>query len=210
MRESMCGVARTFYFIYALVAFILFYCQLIVLFLNKYLLSEMGFLLYLLLLVSNSLIQFQQCSSLVAIPLSMAQGLMGVLEITWQQHTSTFRTFFLILVPHSGNNVSLSSKQGNKWGVAAPAYCYIENEMRRSPLINTYTELVQQHFLFALYVMCVCSNANPLHYYALWVPCKVDRWHQMWSIFESCTTWADHITCGTSICIVYQRKLRLE
>ena len=22
----------------------------------------------------------------------------------------------------------------------------------------------------------VCSNANPLHYYALWVPHKVDRW----------------------------------
>ena len=24
--------------------------------------------------------------------------------------------------------------------------------------------------------MCVCSNANPLHYYVLRVPCKVDRW----------------------------------
>ena len=41
--------------------------------------------------------------------------------------------------------------------------------------------------------VCVCSNANPLHYYA--VPRKVDRWHSVWSIFESCTTWADHITC---------------
>ena len=27
--------------------------------------------------------------------------------------------------------------------------------------------------------------------------------------FESRTAWADHITCGTSICIVYGRKLRL-
>ena len=24
--------------------------------------------------------------------------------------------------------------------------------------------------------MCVCSNANPLHYYALRVPRKVERW----------------------------------
>ena len=25
--------------------------------------------------------------------------------------------------------------------------------------------------------VCVCSNANPLHYYALQIPRKVDRWH---------------------------------
>ena len=49
--------------------------------------------------------------------------------------------------------------------------------------------------------MCVCSNANPLHYYVLRVPRKVDRWHSVWSIFKSCTTWADHITCGMSICL---------
>ena len=24
---------------------------------------------------------------------------------------------------------------------------------------------------------CVCFNASPLHYYVLWVPRKVDRWH---------------------------------
>ena len=52
-------------------------------------------------------------------------------------------------------------------------------------------------------------NANPLHYYALWVPCRTDRWHWVWSIFKSCTTGADHIMCGTSICIVYCRTLRL-
>ena len=57
--------------------------------------------------------------------------------------------------------------------------------------------------------MCVCSNANPLHYYALRVPLKVDRWLWVWSVFESCTAWADHITYGMSICIVYCRKLRL-
>ena len=55
-----------------------------------------------------------------------------------------------------------------------------------------------------------CSNANSLHYYALQVPRRADRWRWVWSIFKSRTTWADHITCGTSICIVYWRKLRLE
>ena len=58
-------------------------------------------------------------------------------------------------------------------------------------------------------IFSVCSNANPLHYYALWVPRKTDRWRYMWSICESHTAWADCITCGTSICIVYWRKLRL-
>ena len=48
---------------------------------------------------------------------------------------------------------------------------------------------------------CVCSNANPLHYCALRVPRKVDRWRWAWSIFKSRTAWADHITCGTSICM---------
>ena len=48
----------------------------------------------------------------------------------------------------------------------------------------------------------VCSNANPLHYYMLWVPRKADRWRLVWSIFNSHTAWADHITCGTSICMV--------
>ena len=45
----------------------------------------------------------------------------------------------------------------------------------------------------------VCSNANPLHYYALRVTRKADRWRWVWSIFNSRTAWADHITCGTSI-----------
>ena len=62
---------------------------------------------------------------------------------------------------------------------------------------------------FKTLTLIVCSNANPLHYYALQVPHKTDRWHGVWSIFESWTAWADHITCGTSICIVYWRKLRL-
>ena len=55
----------------------------------------------------------------------------------------------------------------------------------------------------------VCSNANPLHYYALRVPRKAGGWCYVWSIFESRTAWADHTTCGTSISIVYCRKLRL-
>ena len=55
----------------------------------------------------------------------------------------------------------------------------------------------------------VCSNANPMHYYALRVPRKSDRLRWVWFIFESRTTWAYHITCGMSICIVYFRKLRL-
>ena len=48
----------------------------------------------------------------------------------------------------------------------------------------------------------VCSNANPLHYFALRVTRKAGRWRWVWSIFESRTVWADHITCGMSICIV--------
>ena len=52
-------------------------------------------------------------------------------------------------------------------------------------------------------LICVCSNANPLHYYVLRVPRRADRWRWVWSIFNSRTAWADHITCGMSICIVY-------
>ena len=55
-----------------------------------------------------------------------------------------------------------------------------------------------------------CFNANPLLYYALQVPRKADRWHWVWSISKSRTTWADHITCGMNICIVYGRKMRLR
>ena len=33
--------------------------------------------------------------------------------------------------------------------------------------------------------LCVCSNANPPHYYALRVPHKADRWHWVWSIFSN-------------------------
>ena len=57
--------------------------------------------------------------------------------------------------------------------------------------------------------ICCFFNANPLHYYVLRVPRKVNRWRWEWSIFELCTAWADHITCGMSICIVHCRKLRL-
>ena len=47
---------------------------------------------------------------------------------------------------------------------------------------------------------CVCvPMLTQQHYYALGVPHKADRWHWVWSIFDSCTTWADHITCGTSV-----------
>ena len=38
--------------------------------------------------------------------------------------------------------------------------------------------------------VCVCSNANPLHYYALRAPRKADKWGWVWSTFESPTTWA--------------------
>ena len=65
-------------------------------------------------------------------------------------------------------------------------------------------------YTVCMYVcMYVCSNANPLHYYVIRVPRKADIWRWVWSIFESRTAWADHITCGTSICIVYCRKLKL-
>ena len=53
--------------------------------------------------------------------------------------------------------------------------------------------------------LCMCSNANPLHYYVLRVPRKVDRWRWVWSIFESCIAWADHIVCGMSIYIVREK-----
>ena len=48
---------------------------------------------------------------------------------------------------------------------------------------------------FSRMCVCVCCNANPLHYYELRVPRKADKWR-----------W-DHITCGTSICIVYCRDM---
>ena len=59
--------------------------------------------------------------------------------------------------------------------------------------------------------MCVCvfSNANPLHYYMLLVLPKADRWRWVWSIFESRTAWADHITYGTSICYSELEKVKL-
>ena len=50
-----------------------------------------------------------------------------------------------------------------------------------------------QKFIEVQIYMCVYSNANPLHYYALQVPRTVE----------------DGIECGTFICIVYCRKLRL-
>ena len=53
--------------------------------------------------------------------------------------------------------------------------------------------------------LCIWKCANPLRYYVLRVPRKVDRWHWVWSIFNSRTAWAEHIMCGTSICIVYWR-----
>ena len=62
------------------------------------------------------------------------------------------------------------------------------------------------------YSACVCVfQCQPtalLH--VLGSTCKADRWQWVWSIFESCTAWADHITCGMSICIAYYRKLRLR
>ena len=64
---------------------------------------------------------------------------------------------------------------------------------------------VELHFFFFF----VCSSANPLHSYGLRVPRKADRLHWVWPIFESRTAWADHITCGMSICKVYGRKLKL-
>ena len=65
----------------------------------------------------------------------------------------------------------------------------------------------QENF-FTISINLLCYTANPLHYYALRVLRRridVDDW----SIFKSRTTGADHITCGTSICIVYSRKLRI-
>ena len=54
------------------------------------------------------------------------------------------------------------------------------------------------------------SNANPLHYYVLLIPLKVDRWRWVWSIFESRTAWADHITCGMKYLYTVQEKVEVR
>ena len=38
-----------------------------------------------------------------------------------------------------------------------------------------HIDLGMAFVLYPEYVLCVCSNANPLHYYVLQVPHKVDR-----------------------------------
>ena len=65
----------------------------------------------------------------------------------------------------------------------------------------------QKHQMLIIKDMCVCvcvpmpTQGNPM-------PHKADRWRWVWSIFNSCIAWADHIPCGMSICIVYWRKLK--
>ena len=69
--------------------------------------------------------------------------------------------------------------------------------------INKGDDYTKGTWMFVCLFVCLfVSNANPLHYYALGVPHRADRWRWVWSIFKSRTTGADHITSGTSICIV--------
>ena len=44
--------------------------------------------------------------------------------------------------------------------------------------LRTYIQTNYFYFSDEIYLLpiCECSNANPLHYYALRVPRKVDRW----------------------------------
>ena len=87
----------------------------------------------------------------------------------------------------------------HRWSdVASPKSQFILQPFRRFTYIITS--------LLLLLLLCVCFNANPLHYYALQAPRKADKWRWVGSIFESRTAWAYHITCGTSVCIVFSRK----
>ena len=59
--------------------------------------------------------------------------------------------------------------------------------------------------------MCVCVPMRThLHYYALGVPHKADRWHWVRSIFDSRTAWTDHIMCGTSVRWLWWKERRRE
>ena len=107
--------------------------------------------------------------------------------------------------PHKGGGYCWASVPGP--GHSMPSQSKIE---KFNLTISDFNENLRNHSPHRSKLMCVCSNANPLHYYVLQVPCKADRWRWVWSIFNSRAAWADHITCGTSICIVYWRKLRLR
>ena len=59
----------------------------------------------------------------------------------------------------------------------------------------------------------VCADSVLDHSNASqWYACSTqgDKWRQVWSIFESHTAWADHITCGMSICIVVREKVEVR
>ena len=58
--------------------------------------------------------------------------------------------------------------------------------------------------------VCVCSNANPLHYYVLQVPLKWRIDGVRCGLSSNHAPLGDHFTFGTSICIVYSRKLRWD
>ena len=59
-------------------------------------------------------------------------------------------------------------------------YCWIETENGHHRLCwectSTHAINTGKRCELNRKYMCVCSNANPLHYYMLWVPCTVDRW----------------------------------
>ena len=56
--------------------------------------------------------------------------------------------------------------------------------------------------------VCVCVLVPmPTHCTITCFGFREMRW--VWSIFNSRNAWAHHITCGTSICMVYWRKLML-
>ena len=92
---------------------------------------------------------------------------------------------------------------------AASVYGCEINRLSRSTLQMSLVLVIYPSHLWLYHLfdksVCVYSNANSLHYYVLRVARKADRWHWVLSIFNSRTAWADHITCGTSICIVYPK-----
>ena len=119
-----------------------------------------------------------------------------VREGSSQWDKKTFSPFFHILYFKSGKFVMY----WNIWSICyRMAECWLRYWGTCGQFHKGHWRGVQQWY-YRIRKKCVCSNANPLHYYVLRVPRKVNRWRWVWSIFKSRTAWADHITCGTSIC----------
>ena len=73
----------------------------------------------------------------------------------------------------------------------------------------TYGTHIVLNLIFLLMCVCVCVCMFQCQPTALLCTLGSAQGRWVWSIFNSCTAWADHTTCGVSICIVYWIKLRL-